>query len=231
MRIGVLVSGRGSNLGALMQAVAEPDFPAEIALVVSNRADAGGLKIAAAAGIETAVLPGREHADRRSHEAAIHAALRAANVDLVCLAGYMRILTPFFVEKWQGRMINVHPSLLPLFPGLETHRRAIEAGMRLHGCTVHFVTAVMDEGPIIAQAAVPVIDGDDAERLAARVLKAEHRTYPLALRLVASGKVRMEGSRAIFDSGLKAEDGGMLVSPEPGRDSHGDLESLARLTP
>lgn len=211
-RVGVLISGRGSNLGALIEATKAPDFPAEIALVISNRAEAAGLQLAADHGIATQVIAARDFSGRVAHDEALSQALHAAGAEIVCLAGYMRILTPGFVDAWSGRMINIHPSLLPLFPGLDTHRKAIAAGMRIHGCTVHFVTAEMDEGPIIAQAAVPVLHADTEETLAARVLKAEHRLYPLALRLVAEGKVRMTDAGKALREGDAAVEDEMLVS-------------------
>ena len=205
-RAAVLISGRGSNLAALIEAAAAPDYPAEIALVLSNRADAGGLAHAAA-NIPSAVIDHRPFgADRAAHEAALDAALRAACVEIVCLAGYMRLLTPFLVGRWAGRMLNIHPSLLPAFPGLHTHARALRAGVKLHGCTVHLVTEATDAGPILAQAAVPVLPGDDAERLAARVLVQEHLLYPLALRLLAA---RAEGMTPAPDAALR--------NPLPGR--------------
>jgi phosphoribosylglycinamide formyltransferase 1 len=186
-RAAVLISGRGSNLAALIAAAAEPDYPAEIALVLSNRAEAGGLAHANAAGVPNAVIDHRPfRGDRAAHEAALDTALRAADIELVCLAGYMRLLTPFLVGRWVGRMLNTHPSLLPAFPGLHTHARALRAGVKLHGCTIHLVTEPTDAGPILAQAAVPVLPGDDEERLAARVLAQEHLLYPLALRLLAT---------------------------------------------
>lgn len=186
-RTAVLFSGRGSNLAALIAAAAAPRYPAEIALALSNRGDAGGLALATAAGVRSEVIDHHPfRGDRAAHEAEIDAALRASGIELVCLAGYMRLLTPFLVDRWAGRMLNIHPSLLPAFPGLHTHARALAAGVRLHGCTVHLVTEATDQGPILAQAAVPVLPGDDEERLAARVLAQEHRLYPLALRLVAS---------------------------------------------
>jgi len=187
-RAAVLISGRGSNLGALIAAAAAPDYPAEIALVLSNRGDAGGLALAARSHIPAEVIEHRPfHADRAAHEAAIDARLRAAGIELVCLAGYMRLLTPFLVGRWAWRMLNIHPSLLPAFPGLHTHARALAAGVRVHGCTVHLVAEATDSGPILAQAAVPVLPDDDEDRLAARVLIQEHRLYPLALRLIAAG--------------------------------------------
>ena len=198
-RVAVLISGRGSNMGALIQAAMDPAYPAEITLVISNKADAKGLETAAAAGIETRVVPYKGHKDRDSHDAAIHEVLKEAGIEIVALAGYMRLLTPAFVKKWAGKMINIHPALLPLFKGLDTHQRALDAGVRVHGCTVHFVTPDMDEGPIIAQSAVPVETGDTEETLAARVLTAEHATYPQALALLARGNVRMTSAcKAVF---------------------------------
>ena len=200
-RVAVLISGRGSNMGALIQAAMDPAYPAEIALVISNKADAKGLETAAAADIDTRVVPYKGHKDRDSHDAAIHAVLKEAGIEIVALAGYMRLLSPGFVKKWAGKMINIHPALLPLFKGLDTHQRALDAGVRVHGCTVHFVTPDMDEGPIIAQAAVPVETSDTEETLAARVLTAEHATYPAALALLARGDVRMTSAgKAVFRS-------------------------------
>jgi len=188
-KVAILISGRGSNMLSLLQATAEPGYPAEIAVVIANRADAGGIKQAQAHGIDTLVIPHKPHGpDRAAHEAEIDAALRACGVELVCLAGYMRILTPFLVGRWAGRMLNIHPSLLPAFPGLHTHERAIAAGAKLAGCTVHWVTEGMDEGPALVQAAVPVLPGDTPDTLAARVLAQEHVIYPLALRLAALGE-------------------------------------------
>ncbi len=187
-RVGVLISGRGSNMAALIAAAAAPAYPAEIALVVSNRSDAGGLATAKAAGIDVAVVDHREFPrDRAAHEAAIDAVLTGAGIEIICLAGYMRLLTPLLVGRWAGRMLNVHPSLLPAFPGLDTHARALAAGVKLHGCTVHLVTEIMDDGPILAQAAVPVLTGDTEDDLAARVLVQEHRIYPAALAQLAAG--------------------------------------------
>lgn len=188
-RVGVLISGRGSNMAALLDAARDPDYPAEIVLVVSNRPHAPGLALASEAGVEALAIDHRRFGqDRASHEAAVDLALRRSGVEIVCLAGYMRLLTPFFVGAWQGRMLNIHPSMLPAFPGLHTHERALALGAKLHGCTVHLVTETMDEGPILAQAAVPVLPDDDADRLAARVLVQEHAIYPLALRAFASGR-------------------------------------------
>jgi formyltetrahydrofolate-dependent phosphoribosylglycinamide formyltransferase len=182
VRVAVLVSGRGSNLASLIEAAKAPDYPAEIVLVLSNNPDAGGLELARAAGIEARAIDHRPFGkDRAAHEVLIDAALRDAGAELVALAGYMRVLTAGFVQGWAGRMINIHPSLLPLFPGLHTHARAIEAGHDRHGCTVHWVVEGVDEGPVIGQAEVPILPGDTGEALAARVLVAEHRLYPEAL--------------------------------------------------
>lgn len=188
-RVAILISGRGSNMAALLEAARDPAFPAEIVLVLSNRPDAGGLAVAAAAGVATAAVDHRPFkGDRAEHERAIDAELRRAGAEVVCLAGYMRLLTPFLVDAWAGRMLNIHPSLLPAFPGLDTHERALSAGAKLHGCTVHLVTQGMDEGPILAQAAVPVLAGDTEDDLAARVLRQEHRLYPAALAAFALGR-------------------------------------------
>ncbi len=181
-RAAVLISGRGSNMTALLKAARDPAYPAEIALVLSNNPDAPGLELARAAGVEAVAIDHRLFAgDRQAHERAIDAALRARGVELAALAGYMRVLTPFLVNAWTGRMLNIHPSLLPRHPGLHTHRRALEAGDAEHGATVHLVTEGVDQGPILAQARVPVLPGDDEQTLAARVLEAEHRLYPAAL--------------------------------------------------
>lgn len=215
LKVGVLISGRGSNLQALLDAAADPSFPAEIALVLSNKADAFGLHRAERAGVPTAVIDHRAFPkDKPGFEAAMNAALDSAGVELVCLAGFMRLLSPAFVERWHDRLINIHPSLLPSFKGLDTHERALAAGVRLHGCTVHFVRAEMDDGPIIVQAAVPVLPGDDAHSLADRVLGAEHRIYPLALRLIAEGRVTVEGMRATV-TGHPLPDIEALVNPAP----------------
>jgi phosphoribosylglycinamide formyltransferase 1 len=193
LRLGVLISGRGSNLQALLDAAAAPDFPAEVALVISNKSDAAGLGRADAAGVPTRTIPNRDPA----FENALDDALRGARVELVCLAGFMRVLTASFVERWRDRLINIHPSLLPAFPGLDTHRRALEEGVTVAGCTVHFVRAAVDAGPIIAQARVPILPNDDETSLAARVLTEEHRLYPETVRLIAEGRVRVDGETAI----------------------------------
>jgi phosphoribosylglycinamide formyltransferase-1 len=195
LKVGVLISGRGSNLQALIDACAEPGFPAEIKLVIANRADAAGLQRATSAKIATEIIPHRRYASREAFDAALTAALEKAQIELVCLAGFMRLLTPGFVAHWRDHLINIHPSLLPSFPGLDTHARVLAEGVRFSGCTVHFVRAEMDSGPIIVQAVVPVLHGDDAETLAARVLEAEHRAYPLALRLIGEGRVTVIGDR------------------------------------
>ena len=213
LKVGVLISGRGSNLQALLDAAQAPSYPARIVAVVSNRADAQGLDRAGRAGVPTAVVPHRNHRDRESFDRALDAALRAHGVEFVCLAGFMRILSPWFVETWRDRMVNIHPSLLPAFKGLEPQAQALAAGVRVSGCTVHFVRAEMDAGPIVLQAAVPVVDGDTADTLAARILAAEHRAYPLALRLIAEGRVRVEGERVVV-AGAGA--GGVLMSPGGG---------------
>ena len=218
LKVGILISGRGSNMQALIEACAAPDFPAEIVLVLSNRADAAGIGIAAAAGIATKIVPHRDFPDRESFEKALDQALAEAGAALVCNAGFMRLFTPWFVARWHDRQINIHPSLLPAFQGLHTHERALTAGVRFTGCTVHFVRDAMDEGPIIAQAAVPVLQDDDADSLAARVLAAEHRLYPLALRLVAEGKIRVEGEKVTFLAPLPGAAGAVLNPAEdPGR--------------
>ncbi|MBL6453817.1 phosphoribosylglycinamide formyltransferase [Belnapia sp. T6] len=202
-RTAILISGRGSNMVALLEAARAADFPAEIALVLSNRADAGGLALAAAAGVPTAVVESRPFGrDRAAHEAAVQVALEAHGIELICLAGYMRLLTPYLVGRWAGRMLNIHPSLLPAFPGLDTHARALAAGARLHGCTVHWVTEEMDAGPILAQAAVPVLPEDTEESLGARVLTQEHRIYPAALRLAAGGEVSWPPGSAVLANPL-----------------------------
>ncbi|MDR2636820.1 MAG: phosphoribosylglycinamide formyltransferase [Zoogloeaceae bacterium] len=195
-RIVILISGRGSNMESLIEAARQNRLgEARIAAVLANRADARGLAIAAAAGLPTGVVEHRAHPDRESFDAALAAAIDAHSPDLVVLAGFMRILTEGFVRHYAGRLLNIHPSLLPVFPGLDTHRRALAEGVRLHGCTVHFVTPDLDHGPIIVQAAVPVLDDDDEERLAARVLAQEHRIYPLAVRWFVEGRLELAGNR------------------------------------
>lgn len=199
LKVGVLISGRGSNLQALIDAAAAPDYPAEIALVISNRPDAPGLERARRADIPALALDWkRDFESRAAYEEAVDRHLREAGAELVCLAGYMLLLGTDFVRRREGRIINIHPSLLPLFKGLRPHEQALKSGMRVSGCTVHFVVPEMDSGPIIGQRAVPVEPGDDPERLAARVLEAEHKLYPECVRLIAEGRVRMENGRTIF---------------------------------
>jgi phosphoribosylglycinamide formyltransferase-1 len=211
MKVGVLISGRGSNLRSLLEACALPGFPAEIVTVIANRPGAGGLDHARAAGVAATVVDHKAFDGREAFEAALSGALEAAGVELVCLAGFMRVVTPGFVRRWQGRMINIHPSLLPLFPGLDTHARALAAGMRLHGCSVHYVSEEVDGGPIIGQAAVPVLPGDDPGSLAARVLAAEHRLYPACLWLVAGGKARLVDGKVELSGDF--EGGAQIFSP------------------
>ncbi|MFK0330402.1 phosphoribosylglycinamide formyltransferase [Rhizobium sp. NPDC090275] len=211
-RVVVFISGGGSNMMALVAAAKAKDFPAEIVGVISDKPDAGGLAKAAAEGISTFAFPRKDYASKEAHEEAIFAGLDALSPDILCLAGYMRLLSGTFIQRYEGKMINIHPSLLPLFPGLHTHQRAIDAGMRIAGCTVHFVTEGMDEGPVIGQAAVPVLSNDTADTLAARVLTVEHQIYPQALKLFAEGKVRMEGGKAVSigDSAALAADGKVI---------------------
>ncbi|QEE39758.1 MULTISPECIES: phosphoribosylglycinamide formyltransferase [unclassified Methylobacterium] len=197
-RVAVLISGRGSNMVALIEAAKDPAYPAEIVLVLSNRPDAAGLARATASGIPARAIDHTGFRDRASFDAALDAELRAADIDLVCLAGFMRIFTPDFVAGWAGRMLNIHPSLLPLFKGTHTHAQALEAGVRLHGCTVHFVVPELDAGPIVAQAAIPVRQGDDPDSLADRVIVEERRLYPAVLALVAGGRARLEGDRVVI---------------------------------
>jgi phosphoribosylglycinamide formyltransferase-1 len=212
-RVAVLISGRGSNMAALIEAAKAPAFAAEIALVLSNRADAAGLAHARAAGIATAVIDHAPHGkDREAFERAMQAVLESNRIDLVCLAGFMRLLTPWFIGRWQGRLLNIHPALLPSFKGLDTHERALAAGVKIHGASVHFVVPEMDSGPIIAQGAVPVRADDTPATLAARVLEVEHRIYPLALGLVATGRARVIGDRCVIDGDHRPE--GMLIVPD-----------------
>jgi phosphoribosylglycinamide formyltransferase-1 len=216
LKAAVLISGRGSNLQALIGDCARADAPAEIALVLSNVAGAAGLARAEAAGIATATVDHKGFPSRAAFEDALQHCLDKAGVELVCLAGFMRLLTAPFVERWRDRLINIHPSLLPSYRGLDTHARAIADGVRFAGCTVHFVRAEVDAGPIIVQAAVPVHADDDAGRLAARVLEAEHRCYPLALRLIASGRLRVIGERVLVDGA--ASPATIQLNPDDGRD-------------
>jgi phosphoribosylglycinamide formyltransferase-1 len=210
-RVAILISGRGSNMAALIEAAKGADFPAEIALVLSNRGAAAGLDYARSAGIATTVVDHRAYANRReAFERVMQATIEQHRIDLVCLAGFMRLLTPWFVNRWEGRMLNIHPSLLPAFKGLDTHARALAAGVKIHGATVHFVVPDMDSGPIIVQGAVPVREEDTPDTLAQRVLAVEHRIYPLALRLLAEGRTEIIDGRCRID-GADATEGVLLV--------------------
>ncbi len=214
-RVAILISGRGSNMASLIAAAKDESYPAEIVLVVSNRADAAGLARAREHGIATEVIDHAPHGkDRESFERALQTTLTAHRIELVCLAGFMRLLTPWFVGQWYGRMLNIHPALLPSFKGLDTHERALAAGVKIHGATVHFVVPEMDSGPIIAQGALAVAEGDTPDTLAARVLQIEHRLYPLALSLVASGRVTIVDGRCVID-GAAAPDGVLLAPHAP----------------
>ena len=197
-RTAVFISGRGSNLKALISAARDPSFPAEISLVFSNMETAGGLAVAQETGVPTKSFSHKNFPSREAFDTAIHEMLTAAGIDLVCEAGFMRIHSDSFVRKWEGRILNIHPSLLPAFKGVHVQQQAIDAGVKVSGCTVHFMVPELDSGPIIAQAAVPVLDGDTADTLAARILVEEHRIYPEALKLVAEGKVKLENGRAVF---------------------------------
>ena len=216
LKVGVLISGRGSNLQALIDAAAGPAYPAEIVLVLSNRPDAVGLERAARAGIAHRAIP---HPSREAFAADADAALRQSGAELVALAGYMRILDGGFVAAWRDRLINIHPSLLPAFPGLHPQRQALAAGVRFSGCTVHFVRAEVDTGPIIAQAVVPVHADDDEECLSARILAAEHRLYPMAVRLFAEGRLEVRGDRVVVAGATTPT--GPLLNPSEALASHG----------
>jgi len=213
LKTAILISGRGSNMRALIDACRTPDVAAEVALVLANNPDAGGLADAAAAGIPTAAVDHRAYPDRAAFDAELNRRLTEAGIEFVCLAGFMRLLTRGFIDAWRDRMINIHPSLLPAFPGLDTHRRALEAGVRFAGCTVHFVRYETDTGPIVVQAAVPVQADDTPESLAARVLRAEHQIYPQALRWIAAGRVRVVGERAVLAGQGVLE--GAAINPPP----------------
>ncbi|MBJ6125458.1 phosphoribosylglycinamide formyltransferase [Microvirga splendida] len=210
-RVAILISGRGSNMASLIEAAQAADFPAEIALVLSNRPDAEGLARAKDSGLATLAIDHKAFPDRESFDRALDAALNEHDIAFICLAGFMRVLSDWFVERWAGRMINIHPSLLPLYRGTQTHRRALEDGVLVHGCTVHFVVPELDAGPIIAQAVVPVVPGDTQESLAARVIAQEHRLYPQALRMICDGTARLENGRVVFSRQWDA--GGALHSP------------------
>ena len=212
-RVAVLISGRGSNMAALITAAKAPDYPAAIVLVVANRPAAAGLTLARAEAIETAVVDHAAHAGREAFEQAVQAVLETHRIELICLAGFMRLLTPSFVGRWEGRMINIHPALLPAFKGLDTHARALAAGVKIHGASVHFVVPDVDSGPIITQGAVEVRDDDTAETLAARVLAIEHRIYPTALALLASGRVTLADGRCRIEGSRPTE--ATLIAPGP----------------
>jgi phosphoribosylglycinamide formyltransferase 1 len=210
-RVAVLISGRGSNMAALIEAAKDKTYPAEIALVISNRPDAGGLLVAQASGIATEVVDHTVYGkDRAAFERALQSVLEKNRIDIVCLAGFMRLLTAGFIKQWQHRILNIHPALLPAFKGLDTHRRALEAGVKVHGATVHFVVPEMDSGPIIAQAAVNVRPGEIEAKLAARVLEVEHQIYPLALKLLAEGRLHVENGHCLID-GVPVPDTASLI--------------------
>jgi phosphoribosylglycinamide formyltransferase-1 len=213
LKVGVLISGRGSNMAALIEAARAPDYPAEIAVVLSNVASAAGLKIAQDAGVPTAVVAHKDFPDRESFDRVVSAELEKRDVGLVALAGFLRIQSPWFPAHWKDRIVNIHPSLLPAFPGLRVQQQAIDAGARISGCTVHFVTAELDAGPIIAQAAVPVLPDDDADRLAARILRQEHRLYPLVVRWFAEGRLSVAGTQVAVAGVPKGAT--LLFSPDP----------------
>lgn len=210
-RVAVLISGNGSNLQALIDAAAVADYPAEIVLVVSNKSDAFGLTRAKNAGIATEIIPHKDYPTRDAFDAALDSALKKHQIEFVCLAGFMRLLTTFFVDRWQGRMINIHPSLLPLFKGLDTHQRALDEGVRFSGCTVHFVVPDMDSGPIILQAAVPILQHDTPETLQHRVHAAEHQVYPRALQWLAAGQLQIQKNKVIV-SGVE-DRASLLINP------------------
>lgn len=213
-RVAVLISGRGSNMTALIEAAKPVDFPAQIALVLSNRPEASGLARAQAAGIATETVDHKRFGkDRAAFERAMQEVLEQHRIDIVCLAGFMRLLTPYFVELWQGRMLNVHPALLPAFKGLDTHARALREGVKLHGATVHLVAPEMDSGPIVAQGALAVQADDTPDTLAARVIAIEHRIYPLALRLLAAGRLRVHDGRCLIDGAAMPD--AALIAPSP----------------
>jgi len=211
LKLGVLISGRGSNLQALIAACAETTYPAEIVLVLANKPDAMGLEHAREAGIATAVVEHGDFPDRESFDKAVHAQLKDADVEWVCLAGFMRLLSSWFVETWHDRIINIHPSLLPAFKGIDAHAQAIAAGVKLSGCTVHIVRTEMDAGPILVQAAVPLLPDDTEDSLAARILTVEHQCYPLAVRLIAEGRVQIDGDTAIVT--MPPDIGDQIISP------------------
>jgi phosphoribosylglycinamide formyltransferase 1 len=211
-RVAILISGRGSNMAALIEAAKAKDYPAEIAVVISNRAEAAGLERAKAGGIATELIESKPFGkDRGAFEAVLEQKLGQHRIELICLGGFMRLFTAEFVQRWYGRMLNIHPSLLPSFPGLDPHGQALKAGVKISGATVHFVIPETDAGPIVMQGAVPVCDDDTADTLSARILTVEHRIYPEALRLLASGRLKLEGDLCRIDGG--AANGAPLISP------------------
>ena len=212
-RTAVLISGRGTNMSALVQAASNPSFPAEIVLVLADNPDAGGIEKARDVGVKTAIVDRRRFEDRTAFEAALQERLEEASAELVCLAGFMRVLSADFVDRWFGRMINIHPSILPSFRGVDTHRRVLEAGVKLHGCSVHFVKADVDAGPIIAQAAIPILPDDTPMTLSDRLLPVEHRVFPMALRLLASDAIRIDGDRVRID-GSPQQESAPLIAPD-----------------
>jgi phosphoribosylglycinamide formyltransferase-1 len=213
LKVGVLISGRGSNMAALIRAAQAADYPAEIACVISSRADAPGVQTAKAADIATAVISHRDYPDREAFDRVVSAELEKHGAGLIALAGFLRIFSPWFPERWQGRIINIHPSLLPAFKGLHVQQQALDAGARISGCTVHFVTHDLDAGPTIAQAAVPVLAGDTADTLAARILRQEHRLYPLVVRWFGESRVVLQDGRVSL-KGLPP-DAALLFSADP----------------
>lgn len=213
LKVGVLISGRGSNLQALLDAAAVPGFPAQIAAVISNKVDAGGLERARRAGVPAFAVPHKNYPDRESFDHAVDAKLREHGVEFICLAGFMRLLSDWFIGRWTNRIVNIHPSLLPAFKGLHPQAQALAAGVQLSGCTVHFVRPELDSGPIIVQAAVPVMPGDTPETLEARILTAERRCYPLALRLIAEKRVHIEGDMVRIDGAVPSAEA--LFHPRP----------------
>lgn len=221
MKIAILISGRGSNMQKLLEAAAEPDYPAEIVAVISNRPNAAGLEIARAAGVPTHAIDHKTFESRAAFDAALDETLEACGADLVCHAGFMRILTDDFAAKWEGRMVNIHPSLLPSFKGLHVQQQALDAGVTVSGCTVHYITPALDSGPIVAQAAVPVLPGDTSDTLSERIMKAEHVLYPAAVRMIANGDVKMVDGQItrpkINNADTKKADTGCppLFSPAP----------------
>ncbi|MFN3232662.1 MAG: phosphoribosylglycinamide formyltransferase [Alphaproteobacteria bacterium] len=211
MKIAILISGRGSNMQALLKACADPDFPADVVEVISNRPDAAGIAIAETFNVPTLVIDHTHFGTREEFEDALHDALVGSGAELLCLAGFMRLLGADFIGRWRDKIINVHPSLLPAYRGLHTHERALEDGVRFTGCTIHFVRPEMDNGPIIFQACVPVLPDDTEQALEARVLEWEHKLYPLVVRLLSQGRLRVSGGQVMIDGPIEPQDG--LMSP------------------